>query len=578
MMTWREYTAQFSAELKRANDSIDRGHYAEAEALLAAEEERLRLIANAQRNDFHRDEIAYTTQIKAYAAFMQGRVNEAFGLYRRCLELCDSLEYGYIRASSSSGLGNCYHRVGQNDKAIECIAQALTLWEQYREDFGVATECGNMANVLMHLAQFESARDYMERCSRIFEQLGELRQTANAYLNLAVCLQNLKDLKGAYDALHKGINLLQSLGDRTSLARAEGNLGTLCYHMGDAEEAVRHIQNALREHTELGNRDSVAIWKSNLGWMYGQPGLSISDPVQAEQLIREAIAINSENSSTYYLANNYESLAEVFEHNGKPEAALDAYKTFHRLSQEYQSQKARELAERQDAEFKLGIERARVQATEQVLHRVLPASIAERLTKGEEVADHFDSVSVFFSDIVGFTPMASRMSAHNVIGLLNYVFEIFDTIMEKHGCEKIKTIGDGYMAISGAPIPVDDHAERLAAASVELLSALDLPDHIQALLPDGCTLQLRIGLHCGPAFAGIVGINRFVYDLYSDTINTAARMESHGLPGRIHCSAEFADELKRRGSTYDFEDRGIMVIKGKGEMHTYFLNAAAQEN
>lgn len=150
--------------------------------------------------------------------------------------------------------------------------------------------------------------------------------------------------------------------------------------------------------------------------------------------------------------------------------------------------------------------------------------------------------------------------------------------MKKHGCEKIKTIGDGYMAVAGAPLQCDDHAERMAAAALEMLEVIELPEEFREYIITGTTFSIRIGLHSGSVVGGVIGADRFVYDIYSDSVNIAARMESHGKPNKIHVSHDYYTHLQRRfthtttpSQEIQFEHRGEMDIKGKGRMNTYFL-------
>ncbi len=170
--------------------------------------------------------------------------------------------------------------------------------------------------------------------------------------------------------------------------------------------------------------------------------------------------------------------------------------------------------------------RARADA---LLLNVLPPSIAERLKAAPDapIADRFESVTILFADIVGFTPLSTRLTPAETVAILNEIFTAFDDICDRHGAEKIKTIGDGYMAVCGAPTPRGDHATVMARV------ALDIRDYM-ATVPVGEPLEVRIGLNTGEAMGAIVGTRRFHYDLWSDAVNTAARMESHGEPGRVH--------------------------------------------
>jgi class 3 adenylate cyclase len=204
--------------------------------------------------------------------------------------------------------------------------------------------------------------------------------------------------------------------------------------------------------------------------------------------------------------------------------------------------------------------------SDRLLLNILPKSVANRLKQGETtIADSFPDATVMFADLVDFTPMASRVSAAALVHLLNEVFSQFDWLVELHGLEKIKTIGDAYMVAGGLPTPRSDHA----AAVAEM--ALDMQKVIQRLNgPDERRLNLRIGLCSGPVIAGVIGSKKFIYDLWGDTVNTASRMESQGRLNHIQVSESTYEQLK---DAYVLERRGKLVVKGKGEMTTYFLLA-----
>ena len=212
--------------------------------------------------------------------------------------------------------------------------------------------------------------------------------------------------------------------------------------------------------------------------------------------------------------------------------------------------------------------------SERLLHNVLPDSIAQRL-KGrsavtansftELIADSFAEVTVLFADIVGFTEFSEGVSAEVLVEVLNDVFTRFDHIAVTRGLEKIKTIGDAYMAAAGLPIPAADHAARAAHMALDMIEAVDR-FNVQSLYK----LQVRIGMSTGKAVAGVIGKRKFLYDLWGDVVNTASRMESHGVAGRIQMT-----DSTRQGLSEPFvlEKRGAIDVKGKGEMHTWFLNS-----
>lgn len=209
----------------------------------------------------------------------------------------------------------------------------------------------------------------------------------------------------------------------------------------------------------------------------------------------------------------------------------------------------------------LEFERAK---TEQLLLNVLPSPIAERLKQGEQtIVDSFDAVTVLFADIVNFTRVTATMEPLLLLEKLNTIFSKFDHLVEKHGLEKIKTLGDGYMAVSGVPVTNKQHAQ--AAAHM----ALDMRETIQEIVgPDGNPFQVRIGMCSGPVMAGIIGQQKFTYDLWGTTVNTAFRMQAHGAVSQIQVPAETYDLLK---GEFAFEERGEIELKGLGRVNTWFL-------
>ncbi|MBD1208257.1 MAG: HAMP domain-containing protein [Ignavibacteria bacterium] len=199
-----------------------------------------------------------------------------------------------------------------------------------------------------------------------------------------------------------------------------------------------------------------------------------------------------------------------------------------------------------------------------LLLNVLPASIAERLKSGETlIADEHRAATILFADIIGFTELAAVHSAVEIVQMLNMLFSIFDMLSEDCGVEKIKTIGDNYMAACGIPTARENHIEAVADMALAMI-----PEIKGFAALSGVPLELRIGVHTGNVVAGVIGQKKFIYDLWGDTVNTASRMESSGEAGRIHVSEEVYLALRH---SHTFEERGEMEIKGKGLMRTYFL-------
>jgi adenylate cyclase len=222
----------------------------------------------------------------------------------------------------------------------------------------------------------------------------------------------------------------------------------------------------------------------------------------------------------------------------------------------------------QETAAKLAEEQRR---SELLLLNILPAPIADRLKQSQAnleqpsapIADGFSEVTVLFADIVGFTDLSSRVSPETMVGLLNQIFSRFDQLAEQHGLEKIKTIGDAYMVVGGLPVPRADHAAAIARMALDMQQAINQFNQTAQQ-----AFEIRIGINTGPVVAGVIGIKKFIYDLWGDTVNIASRMESHGIPGGIQVTAATYACLK---TEYHFEPRGAVAIKGRGHMETYWL-------
>lgn len=204
------------------------------------------------------------------------------------------------------------------------------------------------------------------------------------------------------------------------------------------------------------------------------------------------------------------------------------------------------------------------QISERLLLNVLPQPIAERLKGSQDViADNFPDVTVLFADIVGFTKFSAGVSPTRLVVLLNEIFTDFDNIVDNRGLEKIKTIGDAYMAAAGLPVPATDHAVRVAHTALDMMEAITCFNQ-----RNGNNLQMRIGINSGAVVAGVIGQRKFSYDLWGDTVNIAGRMESHGVAGRV----QVTDATRQRlGEPFLLEERGIIEVKDMGKLQTWFL-------
>ena len=204
-----------------------------------------------------------------------------------------------------------------------------------------------------------------------------------------------------------------------------------------------------------------------------------------------------------------------------------------------------------------------IQQTDDLLNNMIPERVAERLKKGEQVADAYNEVTVLFADLVGFTELTQRLVVRRIVTTLNDIFSSFDNIAAQNHVEKIKTIGDGYMAVAGISEWTEDHAQLCARMALEMHEAIALYNH-----ENNTELSLRVGLNSGPVIAGVIGTSRFLYDIWGDTVNVASRMESYGIPGKTQVTEKTFDLLR---DFFELEAREPIEIKGKGLMNTFIL-------
>lgn len=219
------------------------------------------------------------------------------------------------------------------------------------------------------------------------------------------------------------------------------------------------------------------------------------------------------------------------------------------------------LSQREEAYRLLQIEEEK---SERLLLNILPKKIADILkNENRTIAEQFDEATIIFADLVGFTRLTAEMSPVEMVNLLNEIFSYFDTLIEKYELEKIRTIGDNYMAVAGVPTPRPDHAQVMARV------ALEMKDYIQNRpVRNGKNIEFRIGINSGPVIGGVIGRKKFVYDIWGDPVNVASRMESQGVAGKIQITCSTYERIK---SDFICQKRGTITIKGKGEMETWFL-------
>ncbi|MBK9249568.1 MAG: tetratricopeptide repeat protein [Ignavibacteria bacterium] len=492
-------------------------------------------------------------------------VNEQLGLKSRI-------------ASNNLILGNVNIHLGSYEKALEHFLTSLSINQEIGAKSGIASATTNIGIVYYNLLAYEKAREYFIKSLPLHEEIGSKTHVAMVKGNIGNTYSSLQDYSRCLVWKKEALEIAEEIGDRAQIAHCRYGIGSALLGLEQYEESLEYYLSALKiQRDELHSHLHVASYLFSIGSLLVQSGKLNEGLEKLEEGLALAEQLG-EKSSLMYI---HLELSKAFDIKGDVAKAFIHFKKFYDLEKEVQSDEAKQESERleyrrkiEESERDRQIKLARFQEQEKILHNILPEQIAERMVAGEKmIAESHEHVSVFFSDIVGFTKLSQRVSAKELVGMLNGIFTQFDQLARRHGLEKIKTIGDAYMAVAGAPITQENHAER---AAMFALDVADLMKNYQSNSGDNITI--RIGLHSGSVVAGIIGENKFAYDLWGDAVNTASRMESHGEPGRIHVSEEFAFHLQNRlDKTGDdlggivFVERDEIEIKGKGRMKTYFL-------
>jgi len=484
----------------------------------------------------------------------------------------DSIISVELRGLVQENAGRIYSSLGDYPKAFDLSEAALHTFEDAKLFEKVSSLKNQIAIIYYNLGNFSLALSYMEQALEIIETLSNPKLSIVIIGNMANANLQLKNFDKAELLYREALRRSKVYGFEKNEAFLTGNLGAFYLYKLQYEQAMEYYQDALKIYTELEDKLGRSTVMGNMGRLYAGERYSGHDMALGEKYIKEALTICEQVGDKRHGYELAWELSDIYEGQQRWQESLAYYKKYDQLKSEIASEesirKAQLLENKRkvdEAERDRQVKLARFQEQEKILHNILPAQIAERILEGEKlIADTCEQVSVFFCDIVGFTKLSERITAHELVNMLNEIFTEFDHIAGEQGLEKIKTIGDAYMAVAGVPIPDTDHALHTARFALNVMNYIN-----SYRSKTGRDLEIRIGLHCGHAIAGVIGESKFAYDLWGDAVNTASRMESHGIPGKIQVSEDFKKALNT--TFFHFEERGELEVKGKGMMKTYFL-------
>ena len=499
----------------------------------------------------------------------------SFDFYNKALSLYEQEENLYGKCAVLVNLGNLYRRLSDNQKALEYYGKALDLNHQLNRKTGIATVNTNLGNVYSSLKEFERAIMYYEQAISIYEELGNKDPLFMILMNIGFVYLQKGEHQQAEFYYQKAFQEYHVIGNHTEALTYHINMGALYIETKAYDMAWEHNQKGYDLSIERNDDSRKYEFLCNLAmieYTHGtQPSFLDSALDKLLQCFKHADTHELKNEKSHYAQH----ISQVYTLKEDWKNALSYHQLFHSLELELNNRDFVRQAEiieynrkLMDVELKQQTEMSALREQAKLLHDILPSTIADRIIAGEKsIAEETQSVSIFFSDIVGFTTIAESIAPSELVRYLNELFSMFDNIAHKHGIEKIKTIGDSYMAVCGIPEHKSDHALRMAEFAKEIMS------YTNAFVFKDRKIDIRIGIHAGPVVAGVIGLNRYSYDLWGDAVNIASRMESTGLPGKIQISESFLHELSvEKNGVYSAENRGEIEMKGKGFMKTYILN------
>jgi class 3 adenylate cyclase len=475
-----------------------------------------------------------------------------------------------------TNIGNIYFNQGTYPKASEYHLRALKIMEELRDNYGIGASYLNIGNIYLREKKYPEASHYYFLGRDMMELSGDRFGIVAAYLNISGVYLEEKQYNKALSFHLKTLKMIESLGNLYALTTYYFNIGNI--YRGKNKEAVALDYYAKAYNSAKKDKDTKRTCETLIA--IGDSYTTLKEKEKAYDSLMKAVRLTQRSGNKFEYCNAYLSIYKMHKYFNEPTQALKSYEKYIKLKNELDNKEVTEkIASLQisyDLEKKekdLEIEHLRNvelkkerDRSEALLLNILPAEVAEELKeKGTADAKLFDDVTVLFTDFKSFTTVSERLTPQQLVDELHACFSAFDRIMTQYGIEKIKTVGDAYLAISGLPQANPSHAEDLVNAAIDIREfMLSRKKQLGEM-----TFEIRIGLHSGSVVAGIVGVKKFAYDIWGDTVNTAARMEQNSEAGRINISETTYQLVKNK---FNCEYRGEIEAKNKGKLKMYFVN------
>lgn len=557
---------------------------------------------------------AYSLKNVGIGYYYQGDYVEALTAWQQSLEVFKSIDDKVGVANIINNIGAIYYNEGDYNNALDYYLKSLKVSEEIPDTLRILTALLNIGAVYNDKPKtHDKALEYSHRALDLSEKIGDKDAIATSSVNIGEIYLYRKDLDRALEYFDKSLAAMEG---QDGIVYSMVSISKVYSMRKEYDKALAYLEEALAIAAELNAKPNKAHALLAMAEIFRQMG----QLDKAQRMYSEGTAIAEEINSLKELVNGYAGLQSVYSQKGIYDSAYKYQRLLMNVkdslydiatdkllsNQMFNFQIEKKQNEinllKKDQELKdLDIQKQKVinglvsagffsvfiflvvvafqkkriskekDRSEKLLLNILPFEVAEELKdKGKSEARNYDQVTVLFTDFMDFTGLSQQMSAKELVEEINYYFMAFDEIINRYKIEKIKTIGDAYMAAGGLPVPNKESTKNVIMAGLEMQQVVKNRAKVSGASRAGL-FKMRLGIHSGPVVAGIVGVKKFQYDIWGDTVNTASRLESCGEVGRVNIS-EATYRIIKDDPDLEFTWRGKIEAKGKGEIEMFFVN------
>ncbi len=541
-----------------------------------------------------------------------GDIERALENLTACVSQAIALHDDHALGNTYLGIAHIYIDQDEYGQAIEYYRRAIEVYERNGEHSAVSNALNSIANIHFYVGDYVAA-------SELWHQVLDDAIARNAPNGMSTTLHNLGNLHDSFGEKEQALTCYERSREigraqqqHEVVLHAEQKIGTIYCDLGRADEGIALLEGCIAAYAHHGleedlvkatttmagcllnmeQNDRVRELLASVEHVPHSPSATVGllrvraelalrdqDPTSARDFLLKALSIAEQLSLAPIIVQIHLDLRNVHKQLNDFEGYIRHNELWTKLNDEIKGTKVGQQLATQAAERRIATERQEHVKNLAILHSTLPKHIAERVARGEVVNDHYDNVAVIFLDIVGFTTLSALLTSDQVVQLLERVFSALDAVCKTYDVVKIKTIGDSYMCVSF------DNVINAARCALDM-SRISISHAVSHNVSHSVSHEVlfRIGMHCGPVTAGVIGKERMQYDVWGDTVNVASRMESSGEAGRVHVSEALAIELEKNqeskiknpilhevSSSLVTIERGEIDIKGKGPMRTFWL-------